>query len=380
MGSSNMGHQAARAQEEGTTEMETRPSFASHQTSQTSHPYQSNCSRPIPQSTMSSTNTNLSNINTYAHLEPQDSKSSSSLTATTAIWSPKISAPVSPASSAARHDPEAIELGVDPATLRTASFIDCPSSLDELRARIKEIEEKLVSKQPPPSQYLWVTQIPTPLFTTLKEAPEALQRVRATLTIPHKKQILFKVMPGYHHEEIIQTFTAFLHQTLGDMCLSRLNRDFWLRGAGEATGHSTNKQPDNCFLPGNKWAAGADAEWPSLVLEVGVSESSPQLYADARWWYSNSGGRTKMVVLVHVHKKKTTIEIWTEVNRETLAVQTRSPADKELACTQSATLEKGRVSNTLEIDFLTLMRRPPQTSREKNLVLTVRWIQEICGP
>lgn len=373
-----MGHQATSAQEEGTTEMETRPSFASHQTSQTSHP--SNSSRPSPQSIMSSGNANLSNLTPCAHLEPQDSKSSSSLTATTAIGSPKISKPVSPASSATLHDPEAIELGVDPATLRTASFIDSPSSLDELRARIKEIEEKLVSKQPPPSQYLWVTQIPTPLFTTLNEAPEALQRVRATLTIPHKKQILFKIMPGHHHEEIIQTFTAFLHQTLGEMGLSRLNRDFWLRGAGEATGHSTNKQPDNCFLPGNKRAAGADAEWPSLVLEVGVSESIPQLRTDAAWWYSNSGGRTKMVVLVHVQKQKTTIEIWTEVNRGPLGVQTQSPADKKLACTQSATLEKGRVSKTLEIDFLTLMRRPPQTSREKNLVLTERWIQEICGP
>lgn len=38
--------------------------------------------------------------------------------------------------------------------------------------------------------------------------------------------------------------------------------------------------------------------WPSLVLEVGLSESVPQLRTDARWWYSNSDHRTQLVVLI----------------------------------------------------------------------------------
>lgn len=364
MCSSNISHQAAGAQEEGTTEIETRPS-APYRTSQTSHPSNSS---PPHQLAMSSSTTNPSSPNPQSHLEAQGSKSSNSLKAAT-ISSPTRSPPPYAASSR-------FELGVDPSTIATASRLERPS-LEQLRSRIQDLREQLASERPPHSQYLWVTQIPDPLFTNLHQESELLKGVRATI-LPYKQQILYKIIPGSHHEQIIQMFTYFLTLTLSEMGLTPIHRDFWLGGTTTMTGHPTKKEPDNCLFPGNRFAAGANSQWPSLVLEVGISESLAQLRTDAQWWYSNSERQTKMVALIHANADNADIEIWTEVYQGGLSVTTQSEDGMALRRTQYASLKNGRVSGALEPDFLTLMRRPPRNSREGNLQLTPFWIQEIC--
>jgi len=43
-------------------------------------------------------------------------------------------------------------------------------------------------------------------------------------------------------------------------------------------------------------------QWPSLVVEIGYSESEKKLRRDARWWLTNSGGQTRFVITVKVRK------------------------------------------------------------------------------
>ncbi|KAJ5795519.1 uncharacterized protein N7518_004059 [Penicillium psychrosexuale] len=64
---------------------------------------------------------------------------------------------------------------------------------------------------------------------------------------------------------------------------------------------SVAKEPDWWLSPADIFnGMGGGAGFPTLALEVGVSESYSQLCKDAQWWYSNSDHLTKCVVIVVV--------------------------------------------------------------------------------
>ncbi|OQE16266.1 hypothetical protein PENFLA_c028G06762 [Penicillium flavigenum] len=46
------------------------------------------------------------------------------------------------------------------------------------------------------------------------------------------------------------------------------------------------------------------SQWPTVVLEVGVSESYQKLRADADWWFANLQGAVKVVIIVTISQKK----------------------------------------------------------------------------
>ncbi|KAJ5636707.1 uncharacterized protein N7484_010020 [Penicillium longicatenatum] len=376
-----MSHQAARAQEESTTEMETRPSFAPHQISQTSHLSNSSPSTSYP--TMSSGNADLSQANPRSRREAQSSESSSSKAATS-VWSQKSSTPQSPALSLPSSNPESSDLGIDPTTLLTAHILDRPSSLDQLCDYLDVLKDELVSDDPPSSQYVLVQRIPADLFLTIVEHPELLKGVRATIR-HHEHDVLYK-MSYHYHEKIGCYFDIWISNALGDMGLSILNRDFWLGGAGRSTGRVCDKQADKSFFPGRNPAPGTPVQWPSLVVEIGISESLPQLRTDAQWWYSNSNQKTQLVVLISANPTThdADIEIWTQVVNRRVGATTRGTTRGEntyvLERTKSARLRNGVVSgDVLELDFQTLMGRPTRNPQETNLQLTPIWIQRLPG-
>lgn len=378
-----MAHQGARAQEEGTTEMETRSSFASHQTSGT---FQlSNSSPPTSHLTMSSGSADSSQANPRSRREAQSSESSSSSKAVPSVWSskatsPSISTPKSPASSVLSSKRESIDLVVDPTTALTARILDRPLSLDQLWDHLDVLKDELQSEDPPSSQYLLVRRIPADLFSALVEDLKFPKGVRATIL--HKEhEVLYKIMVHHYHEKIIRLFDVWMNNALNSMGLSVLNDDFWLGGAGRSTGRVSDKEPDTSFFPGREPAAGEPVPWPSLVLEVGISESVPQLRTDARWWYSNSNRQTQLVVLISANPNShdADIEIWTQVVNQRVGPTNRGQDTHVLECTKSAMLRNGVVSgNELELDFQTLMGRPPQNPGERNLQLPPFWIQRFC--
>ncbi|OJJ31599.1 hypothetical protein ASPWEDRAFT_176664 [Aspergillus wentii DTO 134E9] len=57
---------------------------------------------------------------------------------------------------------------------------------------------------------------------------------------------------------------------------------------------------------------GSTQGWPTLVIETGISESLPRLRNDANWWFNNSSGAVRIVLVIAVSKarKEITIEKW----------------------------------------------------------------------
>lgn len=62
---------------------------------------------------------------------------------------------------------------------------------------------------------------------------------------------------------------------------------------------SREKEADRALRPCTRIR---EADWPSLVVEVGVSESPSQLRTDAHFWLTQSEGETHVVILIAVNK------------------------------------------------------------------------------
>lgn len=104
------------------------------------------------------------------------------------------------------------------------------------------------------------------------------------------------------HGRIVAFFNCRVAQTLSQMGLKFFNDDFICHGAGRTPGHLqlSSKEPDSSFSPGavNAFVNRGGRGMPSLVLEVGFHESRPQLMNDAHWWYTNSEGKTRLIILM----------------------------------------------------------------------------------
>lgn len=290
------------------------------------------------------------------------------------MWSPE-----SPASSRSNQTPDNIDSGIDATTRLTARILDRPRSREEIFDQIEALKNDLDSEDPPKSQYLLIRGISPRLFSDLTNDPDQIKGVRATINHANK-EILCK-MTNSRHERVVRAFDEWIKEHLRLMGLSFLNNDFWLGGSGRSIGRICDKEPDTSFHPGAPPPLDAPTPWPSLVLEVGISESLAQLRRDAQWWYSNSGCQTKIVVLISSNKNSydATIEIWTEVDNSRGGPRTRNRSDFFLGRSMSARLRDGVVTgDSLVISLQTLMRRPPLSPLETDFELSDAWFKKIC--
>lgn len=88
--------------------------------------------------------------------------------------------------------------------------------------------------------------------------------------------------------------------------------DFMMGGTTthKRAGGQRAKMPDECLWPASR-EHGTDRPhgWPTLVIETGVAESLPRLEQDARWWFENSLGETRIVLVMSISRKRRRIII-----------------------------------------------------------------------
>ncbi|RHZ52843.1 uncharacterized protein CDV56_107084 [Aspergillus thermomutatus] len=79
----------------------------------------------------------------------------------------------------------------------------------------------------------------------------------------------------------------------------------WARNTTFLTGDK-GKQPDDCFLgPSRLPPRGEPPNWPTPVIESGISES--KLREDAKWWFQNSHGAVRTVITLNSYRTRKTI-------------------------------------------------------------------------
>jgi len=136
--------------------------------------------------------------------------------------------------------------------------------------------------------------------------------------------LIIKV-PTTAHEVVAETFKVVLLERFIQMGVP--HRERVGLGATRFTGTSTiSKEADGAFKPST--LRPYEMDWPTLVLEVGDSESLPKLRNDAKWWLSNSEGSVNIVLIFHINQgaKSILIEWWETTSALTSRSITRSTA------------------------------------------------------
>ncbi|KAJ9487068.1 hypothetical protein VN97_g6252 [Penicillium thymicola] len=83
-----------------------------------------------------------------------------------------------------------------------------------------------------------------------------------------------------------------------------------MTGTYNVRGRYCEKQADESWVP-RQPIPGRSTRWPTVAVEVGVSESYRKLKADAEWWLTNSRGDVKLVIIVSVSRKTPRIKFET---------------------------------------------------------------------
>ncbi|KAJ5937085.1 hypothetical protein N7466_003535 [Penicillium verhagenii] len=288
----------------------------------------------------------------------------------------------STSSSSNSYDPLGFTVPADAKTIIAPSF-------SQLVATLKMLQAQFGTQSPPESQYLHVSGLHQTVFEKIVNDETIFQSALAMATVCNQtNEILYKVIPSAQHAKFAQLFSNTMMERLGRMGL-KPHLGHWVgRGLGRAHGWTCSKEPNGWFEPNDVLVSSGGGGYPSLILEVGLSQSYAQLRNDAYWWHGNSdiqspnGDRqTKMVVLASLTGEpawRIDIEVWTEVPDTQPMRNTRSRSTRTLERTQHVCFENGVVhGGPLVLSFDLMMRRRP-SGKETDIVLDDQILADLC--
>ncbi|PKX93569.1 uncharacterized protein P174DRAFT_405610 [Aspergillus novofumigatus IBT 16806] len=273
-------------------------------------------------------------------------------------------------------------------------------SLFVLRETANDVYRRINSDTSYSNQFIIVSNVSQPLQELLAGDRNPLEvPYRLTLDTQHQ-QVVIRIMPSKAHERVTGSFSNKLVLKLFEMGI-RPDDDYTMNRASRYSGRTCDKEADESLTPSRN--PSEDDDWPSLVIETGLSESEAQLRTDAHWWFSNSGYQVNTVILVHIKRSperrvtlkvyklrpitpRTTRGLQAEVDSSLLSnrttPQTDSPtvlqphlADEEITVTSMS------VENApLVLEFESVMRRPPTpNTMERDITFTAEDLAACCS-
>ncbi|KAJ5120899.1 uncharacterized protein N7515_010287 [Penicillium bovifimosum] len=235
-------------------------------------------------------------------------------------------------------------------------------SLPVLQEAANELYRQINSDPSCTNQYIIVLNISQPLQEVIGGDRNPLEvPYRLTLDEKHQRGVI-RIIPSKAHERVTQSFSAQLIR---------------------------NNPSD-------------DDDWPSLVIETGLSESEAQLRNDAHWWFSNSGYQVKLVLLIHIQRspqrrvvlklyslRPTTARITRGLQVEVGRTLLDDPASSQavpptqlrphLAAREIVVTSSNVENAPLELEFESVMRRPPApNTKERNIIFTAEDLTSCC--
>ena len=155
------------------------------------------------------------------------------------------------------------------------------------------------------SQYLVFQSVTEDDFAKIDEKRYTINRALRFTYCTDINTLIIKV-PTKEHERVTRAFSHDFVHRIEHMGLTELY-DLCDMGGTTYTERSTKKEADSCWRPIATRPNPLD--WPTLVFEVGVSETLRKLRNDAQWWLANSQGRVKIVLLFKINRVARTIHI-----------------------------------------------------------------------
>lgn len=271
-------------------------------------------------------------------------------------------------------------------------------SISVLRQTANDVYRQIDSDTSYSNQFIIVSNISQPLQELLGGDRNPLEvPYRLTLDTQHQQGVI-RIMPSGAHERVTRSFSNELVLKLFEMGIRP--RDYTMNSATRYHGKSCDKEADESLTPSRN--PSDDNDWPSLVIETGLSESEAQLRTDAHWWFSNSGYQVNTVILFHIQRSperrvilklynlrptipRITRGLQAEAERSLLSnhttPQTVSPAvlQPHLAAKEIIVTSKNVENAPLELDFESVMRRPPApNTKERDITFTAEDLAACC--
>jgi len=120
---------------------------------------------------------------------------------------------------------------------------------------------------------------------------------------------LVKVIPGYSH-----AIANHLIATIDCHVSARTNpprETKWTSTTMYMVATTKGRHGDQTFLPLSRYSPHLQTcQWPTLVIETGVPQSTPRLREHAKWWFTNSKGDVRIVLIIIVSHIKVRLEKW----------------------------------------------------------------------
>ncbi|KAL4784101.1 hypothetical protein BJX76DRAFT_367850 [Aspergillus varians] len=188
-------------------------------------------------------------------------------------------------------------------------------------------------------------------------------------------KLLIIKMPGLAHETLTGLFKAMIDKQLVTMGVFD---ELVPRASPMAVMGNWAKEPNACWAP-------ESTDDLSVVLEVGASESAPQLAIDARGWLETPGTTVKICITIDLGPENNlTIDMW-RLGRRVYTVSSRnlpSPAIrmqhvKILHGETGPEIHGWKIDQStgaiptheIRLDFTTFVGRPAVTDFEQDIVI-----------
>ena len=233
-----------------------------------------------------------------------------------------------------------------------------------------------------PTPYLVFSHVKQQQLATIQGARDSNYKKFRFFYLRSLRALIVKIMPGEAHEPAIGEFEKVFDRKLVSVGMGNA-----LKSIGSTTYYGIEgqsmKEADAAFKP--RGARNWKGDWPTMVLECGVTQTQQRLKIDAHWWADNSLGEVKIVLTFIISETARTIRIqyWEtntipnpHVSRErpnlTIVRVTIENTIHINANSITTITQKGEVvpGGTLSLDFNRLfLRNPVEEAGEANIDL-----------
>lgn len=198
------------------------------------------------------------------------------------------------------------------------------------------------------------------LHDFLEPSPDTLLSRSWTSYSASEQLILIKMMTA-EHSAALTTFHQKLYAAVEPTGLVDALQGF---SGKTISGTNRSKQGDGGWAP-KRPPHGRSKKWPSVALEVAVSEKHSKIFSDVRFWLYESQGDVKIVLALTVNRgaPEVTIEKW-------------ELQDNRIHRSQKVSISKSQADDTitvrgdpLVIEFEKLFLRDSQIPRETDILI-----------
>ncbi|KAL2758732.1 hypothetical protein ACRALDRAFT_2052178 [Sodiomyces alcalophilus JCM 7366] len=230
-----------------------------------------------------------------------------------------------------------------------------------------------------------ISEVPLTAFDTLVSREEERTPKFRIAYYSSSTSCMIITVPGPPHEYLHRRIVREVFRQVGeDEGLSDIGASMYRRT--DTGGVTTAGEGDSALIP-TSWAL--EGGYPTLIIEVGWTQSWASIRAKARFWFHISQGEVKIVLLVKATRSTGTVELekWklhTAAPADRISARTRSRQQvlfpRKPACLQQAKIKRHPmvsendplalnadsydvVSDDIILEFHDMFLRPPRTGQ-----------------